>query len=98
MPVASMKMMLTAEAENVLGGGISEKDIEEAVSYRFSQDDRGEVTLTKGGCEPGDVEFGYRGHVVLRVPAAIADRLGEVLVDVESASDGKSRLALLSLE
>ena len=89
---------ITAGAEKALGSGISKEELEGGVSYRFSEEGTGGVTLTKGKYEQGDAEFDYQGETVLRIPPAIADRLGEVMVDVAPTPDGTLTLVLKSPE
>jgi hypothetical protein len=89
---------LTAEAGQVLEAGISEEELRADVSYRFAEQETGEVALTKGLARDGDVEVDYQGETVLRVPESIADRLGDVTLDAVPAGDGSHELVLRSAD
>lgn len=86
---------LTAQAGVALGNSLPPEEVQEKIAFRFTEQESGGITLTKGGYETGDIELEHEGDIVLRVPSTVADQIGDVMVDVAPAEDGSGGVMLV---
>ncbi len=87
---------ITREAGTVLSAQISDDWKADGQAFRLEDVEQDQIALGHGPRMDGDVEVDYRGEPVLYVPDSLAERLGNITVDVAHV-DGAIELQLLRI-
>lgn len=79
---------ITREAGTVLSARIPDEWKVEGKAFRLEDLEPDQIALGQGPRRDGDVEVDYAGQPVLYVPDSLADRLGDITVDVTHVNGG----------
>ena len=90
---------ITEQASAVLVGSLSDEDVEGGRAFRFSDAGDGQIRVEKDEKHDEDIQLEREGTAVLFVPQDLAEKFGDVTVDVTQSpeSDGL-RLVLRQTE
>jgi hypothetical protein len=90
---------ITEQASAVLVGSLSDDDVENGRAFRFSDTGDGQIRVEKDEKHEDDIELDREGTAVLFVPQDLAEKFGDVTVDVAPSSDNQGlRLVLRQSE
>jgi hypothetical protein len=79
---------ITNEAGTVLSARIPGDWRDTGEAFRLESVAPDQIALTHGPRQDGDVEVDYRGEPVLYVPDTLAQKLGDVTVDITHVDGG----------